>query len=158
MSLYVTPSGYEPESIQAPDVSRRCAEINQMVRMTLGEMIRTVLVVSISFCDIAASLAMPADAQRPENSESAKIGREVAQRHCSVCHAIDATGASSNPKSPPFPLIAERFENDNPAPVLIDGTVIRHPGMPEFRLLEHETDGLVAYIRRISRRWKPTVD
>ena len=129
-----------------------------MVRMTLGETIRTVLVISISFCDIAASLAMPADAQRPENSESAKIGRQVAQRHCIGCHAIDATGASSNPKAPPFPLIAERFENDNPAPVLIDGTVVRHPGMPEFQLLEHETDGLVAYIRRISRKWKPKTD
>lgn len=111
-----------------------------------------------TFAVIQISHAMPADAQRPENSESAQIGREVAQRHCSSCHAIDPGGLSPNPKSPPFPLIAERFENDNPAPVLIDGTVIRHPGMPEFRLLEHETDGLVAYIRRISRRWKPAVD
>lgn len=43
----------------------------------------------------------------------------------------------------------------NPAPVLIHGTVVRHPGMPEFSLLEHETDGLVAYLRRVSRKWKP---
>lgn len=101
------------------------------------------------------SVAMPADAQRPENAESAKIGRGVAQRYCSECHAIGPSGQSPNTKSPRFPLIAERFRNGNPAPVLIDGTVVRHPGMPEFRLLEHETDGLVAYIRRISRKWKP---
>lgn len=100
--------------------------------------------------------AMPADAQRPDNTESAGIGKRVAQRHCGGCHAIEATGLSPNPKSPPFPLIAERYPGNNPAPVLIDGTVIRHPGMPEFNLLENETDGLVAYIRRISRKWKPT--
>ncbi len=99
--------------------------------------------------------AMPADAQRPDNAESAAIGKQVAQRHCGGCHAIEASGASPNPKAPPFPLIAERYPGDNPAPVLIDGTVVRHPGMPEFNLIEHETDGLVAYIRRVSRRWKP---
>ncbi|MET3889323.1 mono/diheme cytochrome c family protein [Bosea sp. OAE506] len=99
--------------------------------------------------------AMPADAQRPDNAESAAIGKQVAQRYCGGCHAIEATGASPNPKAPPFPLIAERYPGDNPAPVLIDGTVVRHPGMPEFNLSEDETDGLVAYIRRVSRRWKP---
>lgn len=48
-----------------------------------------------------------------------------------------------------------RYRDNNPAPVLVDGTVVRHPGMPEFTLLSYETDGLVAYIRRISRSWKP---
>jgi mono/diheme cytochrome c family protein len=100
--------------------------------------------------------AMPADAQRPDNAESVAIGKSVAQQHCGGCHAIEASGASPNPKAPPFPLIAERYPSDNPAPVLIDGTVVRHPGMPEFNLIENETDGLVAYIRRVSRRWKPT--
>lgn len=99
---------------------------------------------------------MPADAQRPDNAESVAIGKTVAQRRCGGCHAIEARGASPNPKAPPFPLIAERYPSGNPAPVLIDGTVVRHPGMPEFNLIEKETDGLVAYIRRVSRQWKPT--
>lgn len=103
----------------------------------------------------APAAAMPADAQRPENRASAKIGEGVAKQYCSGCHAIGRTGRSPNPRAPRFPLIAERYPDGNPAPVLIDGTVVRHPGMPEFRLLEHETDGLVAYIRRISRRWQP---
>ncbi len=99
--------------------------------------------------------AMPADAQRPDNAESAEVGRKVAERVCSACHAIGREGESPNPRAPRFPLIAERYPNANPAPVLVDGTVVRHPGMPEFHFLEHETDGLVAYIRRISRRWTP---
>lgn len=118
-----------------------------------------ILVVGSAICGNALiagpSRAMPADAQRPDNAESATIGKRVAQQHCSGCHAIEAGAASPNPKAPPFPLIAERYPGGNPAPVLIDGTVVRHPGMPEFILIENETDGLVAYIRRVSRLWKP---
>lgn len=123
--------------------------------MVLRTVVTTGFLVLISLSVGQQGLAMPADAQRPENVESVMTGREVAQRLCSACHAIDATGASPNPKSPPFPLIAERYRDNNPAPVLVDGTVVRHPGMPEFTLLSYETDGLVAYIRRISRSWKP---
>lgn len=104
---------------------------------------------------VASAVAMPADAQRPDNSQSVRVGRLVAQEHCARCHAIGRRGQSRNPKAPRFPLIAERYPGNNPAPVLIDGTVVRHPGMPEFRLLENETDGLVAYIRRMSRTWRP---
>jgi mono/diheme cytochrome c family protein len=99
--------------------------------------------------------AMPADAQRPDNLESVKTGRRVAEENCARCHAIAERGESPNPKAPRFPLIAERYPGGNPAGVLTDGTVVRHSGMPEFRMLEAETDGLVAYLRRISRRWKP---
>jgi mono/diheme cytochrome c family protein len=99
------------------------------------------------------SHAMPADAQRPDNRESARVGRDVAKRYCAGCHAIGRTGSSPNPKAPRFALIAELYPDNNPANVLTDGTVIRHPGMPEFRMLPAETDGLVAYLRRISRQW-----
>lgn len=99
--------------------------------------------------------AMPADAQRPDNLESVRIGRDVARQHCARCHATGRTGLSPNPRAPRFPLIAERYPNNNPAPDLIDGIVVRHPGMPELRLNEDETDGLVAYIRRISRKYWP---
>jgi mono/diheme cytochrome c family protein len=102
-----------------------------------------------------STLAMPADAQNPDNVKSAMIGRDIAKKRCARCHAIEERGESPNPRAPRFPLIAERYPDNNPAGVLIDGTVVRHPGMPEFRMLEFETDGLVAYLRRISRRWKP---
>jgi mono/diheme cytochrome c family protein len=102
--------------------------------------------------------AMPADGQSPLNRASVNIGRDIARAYCAGCHAIGRTGTSPDPRAPRFPLIAERYPNGNPAPDLVDGTVIRHPGMPEFRLIEIETDGLVAYLRRISRRWKPPRD
>jgi mono/diheme cytochrome c family protein len=132
-------------------------DVTKNTRRTLrcSTVLLPLLVAAGSALLVANSFAMPADAQRPENSESARIGRQVAQQHCARCHAIGRRGPSPNAKAPRFPLIAERFAGNNPAPVLIDGTVVRHPGMPEFSLLEHETDGLVAYIRRISRNYKP---
>ncbi len=102
------------------------------------------------------NFAMPADAQRPDNLESVAVGRKVAERVCSACHAVGKTGESPNPRSPRFPLIAERYPDANPAGVLTDGTVVRHPGMPEFHMLEFETDGLVAYLRYISRTYRPS--
>jgi hypothetical protein len=34
----------------------------------------------------SSSLAMPADAQRPDNLESVRVGQKVAERHCALCH------------------------------------------------------------------------
>jgi hypothetical protein len=62
-------------------------------------------------------------------------------------------GQSPNLTAPRFPLIAERYRNNNPAPDLVDGFVIRHPGMPEFRMTEEDTDGLVAYLQNVSRKY-----
>ncbi|MFN3671779.1 MAG: c-type cytochrome [Bosea sp. (in: a-proteobacteria)] len=132
------------------------SELNGNHRRRLASRGGAAALVALSWLSGSAlAVAMPADAQRPENRESARIGEGVAKQYCSACHAIGKTGRSPNPKAPRFPLIAERYKDGNPASVLIDGTVVRHPGMPEFRLLENETDGLVAYIRRISRKWKP---
>ncbi len=60
------------------------------------------------------SQAMPADAQRPDNRASARIGREVAKQYCAGFHAIGRTDVSPSPKAPRFPLIAERYPNNNP--------------------------------------------
>lgn len=155
-------TGPEPASRNLDGIGSPALRLSVSAPMRMMLRIATirVLIAFGAVCGSAITIqpgqAMPADAQRPENAESARIGKRVAQTHCGGCHAIEATGQSPNPKAPPFPLIAERYPNGNPAPVLIDGTVVRHPGMPEFNLLENETDGLVAYIRRISRQWKPT--
>lgn len=95
--------------------------------------------------------AMPADAQRPDNWKSARLGRVTAERYCQRCHAVGRDDASRHRGAPPFREIAERYSGANPEAVLADGIVLRHPGMPEFRLSEAETDGLVAYIRRTAR-------
>ncbi|MGL5139315.1 MAG: c-type cytochrome [Beijerinckiaceae bacterium] len=113
------------------------------------------LAAQASWSPTSTAFAMPADDQRPDNVKSVRIGRTVAATHCAACHAIGRKGSSPNPKAPRFPLIAERYPADNPAIDLVDGIVIRHRGMPEFRLTEDQTDGLVAYLRNVSRKYRP---
>jgi mono/diheme cytochrome c family protein len=124
-------------------------------RLTL--LVTALVAGAASWAFTPSALAMPADAQRPDNATSVRIGRIVAERDCATCHAVGRRGASPNRRAPRFPLIAERYPNENPAPDLADGIVTRHRGMPEFRLNEDETDGLIAYIRWISRK-RPAPD
>jgi mono/diheme cytochrome c family protein len=157
-SFPLQPRSFLAQKYELGQRSRRVVRVHAqaMGKKPYRNVIGTTLLASLVLaCSVALTVAMPADAQRPENSQSVRVGRLVAQEHCASCHAVGRRGQSPNPKAPRFPLIAERYPGNNPAPVLIDGTVVRHPGMPEFRFLENETDGLVAYIRRISRRWRP---
>lgn len=127
-----------------------------MIDTRMPCLVATALMSSILLAvGVMSGHAMPADAQRPENLESVQLGRRTAERLCARCHATGRRGASPNPSAPRFARIAERYPDNNPAPELIDGVVLRHPGMPEFRLMEGETDGLVAYLRWISRKRHP---
>ncbi len=102
---------------------------------------------------MAPAVAMPSDAQDPTNADSIETGRVVAQKYCARCHAIGPRGASRNPKSPPFrTIVARRRGGHLPGDLFIDGTIVRHPGMPQFELRTFEVDGLIAYIRRIARK------
>ena len=101
----------------------------------------------------AACAAMPADAQDPRNIESVREGRAVAQRVCARCHSVGPTGKSPNPKSPPFRTIVARHGADHlPGALFLDGTVLRHPVMPQFEFQAVEVDGLIAYIRSLARK------
>ena len=106
-----------------------------------------------AFAASAPASAMPADAQNPANRESVAIGRKAAQTYCARCHAIGRTGASPNRKSPPLRRVAHKYRNKSISSVLIiDGTVVRHKGMPQFDVSVEEADGLIAYIRSLERR------
>ena len=108
------------------------------------------LMVSVS---AAVCAAMPADAQDPRNIESVNEGRAVAERVCARCHSVGPTGKSPNPKSPPFRTIVARHGADHlPGALFLDGTVLRHPGMPQFEFQTVEVDGLIAYIRSLARK------
>ncbi|MFN3892321.1 MAG: c-type cytochrome [Beijerinckiaceae bacterium] len=97
--------------------------------------------------------AMPADAQNPENAESVAIGRNAAETYCARCHSVGKTGASPNKKAPPLRRVAYKYRNKSISSILIiDGTVVRHKGMPQVDMSVEEADGLIAYIRSLDRR------
>ncbi|MBX9758232.1 MAG: cytochrome c [Beijerinckiaceae bacterium] len=121
-----------------------------------GKAVRSRAIVAASAAFLALSVlapqvvAMPADAQNPDNAESVAIGREAAQEWCARCHAIGRTGASPNKASPPLRAVAHKYRDKSISSILIiDGTVVEHRGMPRFEVPVEKADGLIAYIRSL---------
>lgn len=106
----------------------------------------------IRFALAAAILAVSACAARPpvEPTEEAVIadGREIAQRQCSGCHVIGATGDSPNAAAPPFRTVLSRYSADVLEEELINGIRVAHP-MPEFQFNPQGVDELIAYLRAV---------
>ncbi len=73
------------------------------------------------------------------------LGREIATRVCSRCHALEGEGPSPHPAAPAFPLLARRLPGDVLLPRLEEGIRASHPDMPEVRLAPAEIDSFLAF-------------
>ena len=81
-------------------------------------------------------------------------GKAIAQANCGRCHAIGPTGASPNPKSPPFRTLSHKYPLTDLEEALAEGIVVGHEGaeMPQFRLSTGQIAALLAYLGSIQRR------
>lgn len=81
------------------------------------------------------------------------LGASVAKANCSRCHAVGRTGASANPKSPPFRYLARRYPLSNLEEALGEGIVVGHEGpeMPQFQFNAKQVEALLAYLASIQR-------
>lgn len=98
--------------------------------------------------------------QRPlTEGQSVALGRALAHRNCSQCHAIGRTGVSPSPTAPPFRELYQRGDVEQLGEGAAQGILTRHPAMPEFRFQPHELVALVRYLRSIQARrdvnWTP---
>jgi cytochrome c len=89
-------------------------------------------------------------------------GKALVEANCQVCHAIGKTGASPNPKSPPFRMLSRRYPIDTIAEAFAEGVFVGHPEMPEFELEPSQIDSLIAYLKSVqqplpTKRKKATV-
>jgi mono/diheme cytochrome c family protein len=110
---------------------------------------RSVLIVAVA----AAALAGQAQAgPAPAASAAAERGLRLAERNCSVCHAIGARGESPNAKAPPFRLLYRRYPADTLDEAFRRGLLTRHPAMPEMRFLPQEIADLTSYFRTLRGR------
>ncbi len=112
------------------------------------------LTMSGSLCAALLALAvLPARAEKTF-SASAMRGKAIAQANCGGCHAIGPTGASPNPKSPPFRMLSRRYPLTDLEEALAEGIVVGHEGseMPQFRLSTGQIAALLAYLGSIQRR------
>ena len=73
----------------------------------------------------------------------------LAERICSVCHAIGKTGASPHAPAPAFRDLGNRVDLDDFAHRLGEGLTSGHPGMPTFRFTREDARALTAYLRSI---------
>lgn len=118
----------------------------------------------------ACALGAPASAQpqvqpqtppqRPlTEGQSVALGRALAQRNCSQCHAVGRSGDSPSPAAPPFRELYQRGDVEMLGEGSAQGILTGHPAMPEFRFQPHELVALVRYLRSIQARrdvrWTP---
>ncbi|MGJ0506053.1 MAG: c-type cytochrome [Methylocystis sp.] len=93
-------------------------------------------------------------AAQAASPETLRRGAAIAKRNCSACHAIGRSGASPNPKSPPFRNLSRRYPLSNLEEALGEGIVVGHEGldMPQFRFDSGQVEALLAYLTSIQKR------
>ena len=78
-------------------------------------------------------------------------GGSIAQQNCAPCHATGRSGASPNPRSPPFRQLGQRYKVEDLEEALAEGIVVGHERgeMPVFQLAPPQIEDLIEYLRRI---------
>lgn len=76
-------------------------------------------------------------------------GRAFLANHCTACHAIDTTGDSPNPQSPPFRILERKYPVEDLAESMAEGLFVGHDGMPEFVLSPDQIRDVLAYLKSI---------
>lgn len=77
-------------------------------------------------------------------------GRDIADRNCSLCHAIMPGGRAAHPRAPAFADLGARYPMASLRAGLATGQVIGHTGMPQIELAPAQIDDLIAYLRSIA--------
>ncbi|MGO4571513.1 c-type cytochrome [Microvirga sp. 2TAF3] len=78
-------------------------------------------------------------------------GRAIAQKYCSMCHAIGQTDKSPKEGTIPFRDLHTRYPIDNLDESLGEGLVINHPDMPEISLSVAQIFDFKAYLRSLNK-------
>lgn len=76
-------------------------------------------------------------------------GLDIADRNCSLCHQVTATGASPHPQAPPFATLGQRYPVEALAEALAEGMVVGHKDMPQIKLEPQAVHDLLEYLQRI---------
>jgi cytochrome c len=89
------------------------------------------------------------------DSPSLDRGHALVQQNCAGCHAIEPTGRSPNPRSPPFRTLHTRYPIEDLAESMSEGLLNAHTGMPAFQFSNGEADDIMAYLTELQTRPRP---
>lgn len=98
---------------------------------------------------IAAAAALLLLAVAPAGAQGTidiAAGKELAELHCSRCHAVGNEGASLMEGAPPLRDLKLRYPIEDLAEALAEGIFTAHPQMPVFTFSAEEVDDLLAYL------------
>jgi cytochrome c len=103
---------------------------------------------------ILTALALGTFAAHSADRALIQRGRVIAKTNCARCHAVGTSGASVNPKAPPFRHIARKYPLANLEEALAEGIVVGHEGseMPPFALSTEQIEALLAYLSSIQKK------
>ena len=113
---------------------------------------RVALIARLSLAGLSLAglcLAMPSTAAA---GRAADRGHRLAVSSCSSCHAVERTGLSPNPKSPPFRDIAAIYEEHSLQKKLTEIDETGHYDMPPIQVHSNQISDLVAYFNRLNQR------
>jgi mono/diheme cytochrome c family protein len=106
---------------------------------------------SLAAAGLLAVFAALCVAPARADSNLIALGRAIAEKNCSRCHAVGETGASPNPKSPPFRTLSSRYPLADLEEALAEGIMVGHEGleMPQFQLSGEQIEALLAYLASV---------
>ena len=87
-----------------------------------------------------------------QQKRSEMRGQEIAQTHCSSCHAVERGGESPAPEAPPFRTLSQNYRVTDLEEALAEGISVGHPAMPEFQFSPDDAHALVSYLQAIQAR------
>lgn len=77
-------------------------------------------------------------------------GEKIAQEKCARCHAVGRSGASPDPKAPPFRTVGKLYPPEHLAEALAEGIVTGANDMPQFKFDPRDVDAIIDYLTMIS--------
>lgn len=107
--------------------------------------------IALALAAAAVSAVLPAGARAGGAEVDPQAGRAIAERLCSRCHAVGATGDSPLSAAPAFRTLGRHWPVDNLAEALAEGIVTGHREMPQFELTPVQIDELLAWLRLIQK-------
>ncbi len=84
-----------------------------------------------------------------ESKRRVALGKDLATANCSRCHAVGASGTSTNAKAPEFRNLKQRHPLLSLREPLTRGIAAQHDEMPRFPLSLSEIDAIVAYVNSL---------
>jgi cytochrome c len=79
-------------------------------------------------------------------------GRQLAETHCSSCHAVGVAGNSPSPEAPAFRTLSRNYRVGTLQEALAEGISVGHPAMPAFEFEPREVDALIAFLDSIQEQ------